>query len=43
MAVRREFEPVDPTMLKSPIGARWVLLHNLRWGKLLFVKIYEIK
>ena len=30
-AIRREFEPVRPTLLKDPLGAGWALLPTLRW------------
>ena len=30
-AIRHEFEPIDPTMLKNPLDARWRLLPILQW------------
>ena len=30
-AIRREFEPVGPTVLENPLGARWGLLPTLQW------------
>ena len=30
-AIQYEFEPVGPTLLKNPLGARWGLLLTLRW------------
>ena len=30
-AIRREFEPVGPTLLKNPLGAGWGLLPTLQW------------
>ena len=29
--IRREFEPVGPTMLKNPLITEWYLLPTLRW------------
>ena len=29
--IRREFEPIGPTMLKNLIGAGWGLLPTLQW------------
>ena len=29
--MRREFEPVGPTLLKKPLDAWWGLLPTLRW------------
>ena len=29
--IRREFEPVDPNLLKNPLDARWGLLPTLQW------------
>ena len=26
-----DFEPIDPTLLKNPLGAGWGLLPTLRW------------
>ena len=31
-AIRREFEPVGPTLLKSPLRAGWGLLPTLQWA-----------
>ena len=30
-AIRREFQPVGPTLLKDPLGACWGLLPSWRW------------
>ena len=30
-AIRREFEPIGPTMLKNPLDAGWGLLPTLWW------------
>ena len=29
LAIPREFEPFDPTLLKNPLSARWDLLRTL--------------